>query len=841
MNQKKILQCKTIIELESIFENLFKKTYNHEHFLETVKVNLEKYFKMNSRLEQFFNLNEHNSWDIKRREISENLSMHFSPIEKENLNFVNELSKLNFSFNRNFIENYEEILDKEFPTLRKLYSKKDLSTPTINHDEINNNDLSGKNFKLAICISDFKFFSDDLLNSKTNNNSPNQINEDIFWVYFTFTEEKLAQNYEFVPGPKDQRIKLQGLLANKHNFEIYHFDFTEGYPAYLNVFLFYSKKNIFIGSYRYEIANREISKVETIYSENLNKNSYSLLEIKLMKCFTNNISELDIDLEKLLFRPPRYLYNFKIDNIVDETDFNEKDPVQIKEFSLHFNKQIENDFTNTLSNEKSFLKENLIMNNLNFELNEQLEKKYNYFKKTTNQINNDNIFKAFVSKYLKSNKSTPVESNNSVALNNINASGAIQPENLAFSNVNSQIKNILEILIENKNSSENQFSAETHKDNFSTRRPNIETEPDPFSFRFTTRLGLNNNLNNTPDKNHAIENILNNWISKNDTSFEEILYSLVLIDSNSITIYEKLHLLYQIGKMRNYALCRKDDLSLKKLKEIIYSLYKRFMINFNKSEIDAMIDYLLKKEEYACLRFAYVYKKQDDSRIDSIVDEINYEPKESILTMLNFKQRSDLCEDLKIHLQNYYNLLKNNFLMERISLNHLNTIWELSYPKILKKMKISQNQISEKWKYDQIKIDFCSDNIRKKINLEINVANKNTFKIINKEISERCIKKLNTQGVKKIMENLIFEDLLSVNLSNVNSDDTVNVSFDQFKDVFFNLPFISEFIRACSGFTEHKIEASNKKLDLIKVHLNVRNSKRYFSFSEGNVSEDYYN
>ena len=90
------------------------------------------------------------------------------------------------------------------------------------------------------------------------------------------------------------------------------------------------------------------------------------------------------------------------------------------------------------------------------------------------------------------------------------------------------------------------------------------------------------------------------------------------------------------------------------------------------------------------------------------------------------------------------------------------------------------------------------------------------------------------------MENLIAVDLNSVNLANIDSDESVNVTFDQFKDVFFNLPFISEFIRASSGFTEESFEGLNRQLYMVKVQLSVGNNSRFFSFADRIVSIFYW-
>ena len=50
--------------------------------------------------------------------------------------------------------------------------------------------------------------------------------------------------------------------------------------------------------------------------------------------------------------------------------------------------------------------------------------------------------------------------------------------------------------------------------------------------------------------------------------------------------------------MRDKLLLNTDFISVDKLKELIYSLYKRFRIYFSKSDTERMIDYLLKDESF---------------------------------------------------------------------------------------------------------------------------------------------------------------------------------------------------------------------------------------------------
>ena len=284
--------------------------------------------------------------------------------------------------------------------------------------------------------------------------------------------------------------------------------------------------------------------------------------------------------------------------------------------------------------------------------------------------------------------------------------------------------------------------------------------------------------------------------------------------------------------MQNYALCRKDSLTLKKFKEMIYILYKRYMVNFNKSEIDNMIDYLIKKEEFACVRFAVCYNSDNISKITNILNENEYRQRETFSDIFNLRINNDernqkFYLDIKSDFNNYINLIKNNFLVEKINENYLNSIWDLIRKNNMKKLK---NKFEKKLlNFDTIAVDFSSDNLRKVNNISIGKENKDLHNLENVENKNRIIKSQKI-GEKRFIEDLIFEDINSVNLNNIDSDENIDVSYDLFKDVFFNLPFISEFLRASSGFTEESNDNLNRPLNFVKVHLNIGNSSILFTF-----------
>ena len=87
-------------------------------------------------------------------------------------------------------------------------------------------------------------------------------------------------------------------------------------------------------------------------------------------------------------------------------------------------------------------------------------------------------------------------------------------------------------------------------------------------------------------------------------------------------------ILIVIAQTKDNLLFNNERLSINKLKEMIYSLYKRFMSYFTKTEVERMIDFLLKEERLFNIKYAFVYNNKDSTKInDFIYDKDRYMPK----------------------------------------------------------------------------------------------------------------------------------------------------------------------------------------------------------------------
>ena len=64
-----------------------------------------------------------------------------------------------------------------------------------------------------------------------------------------------------------------------------------------------------------------------------------------------------------------------------------------------------------------------------------------------------------------------------------------------------------------------------------------------------------------------------------------------------------------------------DTISVEQLKQVVYSLYKRFMINFTKVDVDRMVDYQIFKENLFNLRYAILYNNNNENEVIDMIQD----------------------------------------------------------------------------------------------------------------------------------------------------------------------------------------------------------------------------
>ena len=322
-------------------------------------------------------------------------------------------------------------------------------------------------------------------------------------------------------------------------------------------------------------------------------------------------------------------------------------------------------------------------------------------------------------------------------------------------------------------------------------------------------------------------NIVKNWLNDSNISIEEIFYGIILVDKSLLSINEKLHAIFSLGQLKDKFLFNIDEISISKIKEIIYSLYKRFRIYFTKTDVERMIDFLLKDERLVNIKYVFVHNKKDISKINDIIYDkdyyeanINKEKKEFEIYF------DDISKELIIflnHLKNHYNI--NNFSYE-IIIHILNTILT---KKDLNKYK--------QYNLDTITLVLEKENIMYKRYYTINYSP--SLNIVEETISPNFI--------KPKYENDILNCELCYEISNLDINNTYNITnyidFNKFKEIFFQLPYLSDLFRVSFSYINQESNISKKEFESFKVVIGYEGFSQsvfYFPYTyEDEIENDY--
>ena len=322
-----------------------------------------------------------------------------------------------------------------------------------------------------------------------------------------------------------------------------------------------------------------------------------------------------------------------------------------------------------------------------------------------------------------------------------------------------------------------------------------------------------NDISNFLGDNEDIKNIIKNWLNKSDVSIEEIFYSIALIDKSSC-INENINLLYKIAQTKDSFLKGDEQkkLSVDKVKEMVYSLYKRFMVYFSKSDVDRMIDYLKKGERLFNIKYAFIYKEENENEIDDFIFDRN---------RANPKLNNELIyqivfDDINKQLNNYLNYLANNYYITDIPQVVLNYI--------LKSILENSEHIKKYIENHMNRLTLAIEND--------NLIYKKEYSIVYSESSISSIRELNIENIpqndilNENIDKLMFSKINDLNISSEYSSEKY-ISFDKFKKIFFNLPYLSDLLRISLTYNinnnEFEYNDNPKEFEYFKVIINYEN------------------
>ena len=335
-----------------------------------------------------------------------------------------------------------------------------------------------------------------------------------------------------------------------------------------------------------------------------------------------------------------------------------------------------------------------------------------------------------------------------------------------------------------------------------------------------------NNINNKKNNNSIEIKLLNiiescmqkdlstiviNWLKDSNISIEEIFYGIILVDKSLISINDKLHALFSLGQLKDKFLFNVDEISLTKVKEMIYSLYKRFRIYFTKTDVERMIDFLLKDEKLLNIKYVFVHNKNDTMKINNIINEKHYY--EANLNKAK-KPFEIYFDEIGKEFNIYLNHLKNHYNLNIFSSEFISYIIML----ILTKKGVNT--------YKQNYLDFITLVIEKE-----NIIYKRNYNIIYSP-SFKIQEVINhPYFIKPKDDSDILNRELCYEISNADLNNSYNkfnyINFNKFKEIFFNLPYLSDLFRVSFTYLNKDSNIPKKEFDSFKIYVG------YEGYSQG--------
>lgn len=703
MNEKKIIEAQSVSELETIFDDFVTKTYTNTRFIGELQENVDKFYSVNSKFEQYLRLNPDIKWDDKREDMQNLIYKHFYPVQSESTKYFEKIpeKKSILGESKNFVENYFQGLANKLDNIRRLYG---FGTPSS---------IGVPGLKSSgVCIHINRIASNTL-------NNPLQSSM-IIRVIFS---DKVFEWDKDSPVSNIQKTLLYDQATNEimnSNDLIIENEFEYVVPKYVN-FLLMTDISQPIGVFSFDISKSEILKIEKVCLETRDKYLVKLMmEISFIKYTYQSVSSDDLALFNVIFASPEYKHNCDIENNLSSII-----PNSSRSFANDIKKFIkkENDIKNLpLTKETSKLKE--IQNVC------ELYKKNNIYDENLDgyTIQNDKIIKN-------------------------------DTKDEFAKKITSKVEDLLKSLTSEEN----------------------------------------------------IENLMS-CLKGTNMSFEELLYCLVLNDKGSYTISEKMFLLFSIAQMKNKLLFNSDKVSIQKLKEMFYSLYKRYMIYFTKQEVDRMIDFALKDEKLFNIKYVLIYCETNRQKIDKIIFD-NDRYSKNIQSVLQMGTQSEIpYDDVTSDFNAYINHFVNHYNLKSLNSDFIEYI-------LTQIIQSSNKKKYQEQKCNTIQIVISKDNIQYsrifKFSYEPNI-----------KVEE--IKKYPTQIIENNSDDVngfyscLKQESANLEISNTFAEN-IEISFSTFKKIFFTLPFISDLIRESCVFISEKRENIDKTFDLLKVSVQFNN------------------
>ena len=330
--------------------------------------------------------------------------------------------------------------------------------------------------------------------------------------------------------------------------------------------------------------------------------------------------------------------------------------------------------------------------------------------------------------------------------------------------------------------------------------------------------------------------------SNNNITLLEILYSIFLDHcSNNININDILYNLFSLCSLDN----KNGFANISSIINFIYCIYKKFCFNFSYNEISNMVNYYFKKEKYCSIKNVIVFNKQNLKEVkDFIYDKNQYN--KDIKNFLRIKSQpfQDITNEFIYNLNNIYSIYKeveeingkqNNYFSYTLNNNSKDNILLILNYIYIKKGFLDEN-------YDSIILEYNKEFSNEEFYFKINKEKKEIFfDDINLIYSSNYYYKSNSEI--DIYKSILFYSYSNLFLSNTNNNYiNIDINFDIFKKLIFNLPYLSDLIyKNCFLSSYYNTNPINDKnfsnkivfYNNIKVNI-IDNLKKVIEFTFSN-------
>ena len=264
-----------------------------------------------------------------------------------------------------------------------------------------------------------------------------------------------------------------------------------------------------------------------------------------------------------------------------------------------------------------------------------------------------------------------------------------------------------------------------------------------------------------------------------------------------------MHMLFTVAQMKNRLLFNSDNVSIDKVKELFYALYKRYMIYFTKNEIDRMVDFAIKDEKILNVKYVLAYSSNNSKSINEYIYDIDRYPQRT-LPKQNKTNNTIYYVNLAKQLNVYINYLINHFNLKSIN----GPTMRAALADIITSDKKLFNEMQAQ-RCNELKIIMENDNMHwvREFTLHLNV---NPIKIEEKKQND------NIGHTSDSIDECLQQEFINEKLIDTYSY-SKEITFYQFKRIFFNLPFISDLLRVSCMFIKEDQELIDSDFDNLKL------------------------